>query len=160
MMRACDYVFMLGLWKTWKPRGFWKMNVQYYEMHLGRLIFFSFDLLQFFDCMPAMSLNLGLKNCTLLLLPIYISIHILQFVTVMLVQGVLPIAACQMSWSCLSRTCCPWPHARSKPLLHAFILDRFLLFRVVLIRGCITQSPKSCLHLPGLKSPKIYYRGI
>ena len=38
----------------------------------------------------------------------------------------------------LSRTCCTWPHVRSKPFLHAFILDWFLPFLVVSIRECMT----------------------
>ena len=59
-------------------------------------------------------------------------------VMIKLVQCVLFMVACQMSWTCLSSMCCPPPHARYKPLLHAFILDRPLLFHVVSIRWCMT----------------------
>lgn len=33
---------------------------------------------------------------------------------VMLIQGMLPVAVCRILRSCLSKTFCPWPHARSK----------------------------------------------
>ena len=59
-------------------------------------------------------------------------------VTVMHVQGVLSMAAWRISRSCLSTMCCPWLHAHYKPLLHAFILDRFLPFHIRLVWGCMT----------------------
>ena len=58
-------------------------------------------------------------------------------VMIILVQGVSFMTTCRTSRSCFFTTCCPWPHARFKLLLHAFILDRHLLFHVVSIRGCM-----------------------
>ena len=50
-------------------------------------------------------------------------------VMVMLVKGVLRMAACRISQSCMSRTCCSWPHTRSKPfcLLSCYI-DLYYFF--------------------------------
>ena len=59
-------------------------------------------------------------------------------VMVMHVQGVLSMAAWQISRSCLSKTCCPWLHVRSKSLLHAFILDMCLPFHIRSVRRCMT----------------------
>ena len=59
-------------------------------------------------------------------------------------QGRQPIEWGRMSRSCMSKACCQWPHdkypnlacpwlhARSKPLLHAFIPDRSLLTIILL----------------------------
>ena len=85
-----------------------------------------------------------------------LSISLLQFIwhirsefgaTVMLLQDVLPIIACRMSLSCLSRKCCSWLHARSKLFLLSFILNRLLLLLLCQYGGVwlvnkITSTPK------------------
>ena len=57
--------------------------------------------------------------------------------------------------TCLSRTCCPWLHAHSKPLLHAFILDMSLLFSCFVNMGVYDRSPKSCLTPTRGKCPEM-----
>ena len=83
-----------------------------------------------------------------------IPLHDMSCVTVMLVHDMLFIAAYWMSWSYLSRTCCTWSHACSKPIWHAFILDRFLIITYCVNTVVYDHSPKSCLHTWGLKCLK------
>lgn len=47
MMPVCAFAFMLGQCSAWKLLCFWKMNVLYLGIHLGKLRFFlhfSFSL--------------------------------------------------------------------------------------------------------------------
>ena len=54
-------------------------------------------------------------------------------VTVMHIQSVLSIATWQISRSYISRTCSPSLYVRSKPHLHAFILNRSITFHIGLV---------------------------
>lgn len=47
MMLVCVFAFMLGQCSAWKLLCFWKMNVPYLGIHLGKLrlfLYFSFSL--------------------------------------------------------------------------------------------------------------------
>ena len=66
--------------------------------------------------------------------PKHVAYGCMTNVTVLLVrvgwQGRQPIEWGRILRSCLSKACCLWLHARSKPLFHAFILDRPLSFHI------------------------------
>ena len=72
----------------------------------------------------------------------------------------------RMSWSCLSKACCPWSHARytSKPLpctTLSLSFTAFMLYYILLVFSkSMTFQRKSWLHLVDMKCLKMYYRGM
>ena len=76
-----------------------------------------------------------------------------------------------MSRSYMYKACCQWPHDRypglacPKRVVHGCMSLPNLFYMLSSYRAKICmivydRSPKSCLHLQGLKCPEMYYKGI
>jgi len=60
MMLVCAFAFMLGQCSVWKLLCFWKMNVLYLGIHLGKLRFFlHFSFSLFCTLLPSPSSSLA-----------------------------------------------------------------------------------------------------
>ena len=69
MMLVCVFAFMLGQCSAWKLLCFWKMNVLYWGMHLGKLRLFLHC--SFFPILPWVLMYLVLVKMVLLYAAMY-----------------------------------------------------------------------------------------